>query len=148
MIRNEVIQCEDLKEFNKQIKDANDAGYVVKQIFIPYTSTGVQYYTALLEKAVETNKTRLTETYPNTTIPETPIRLYGPDAKKNPCEECDFHKKLLADGKPYIGDSPCEWCSKNPWKPTWTCEAGSNPMKDPLKDPIAKEKYFENGIPQ
>jgi len=145
MTRNEVIQCGDLKEFNKQIKEANEAGYIVKQISTVIDSHDEIEYFALLEKAVETNKTRLTEVISqDSTIPETPIRLYGPDAKKNPCEECDFHKKLLADGKPYIGDSPCEWCSKNPWKPTWTCEAGSNPMKDPL----AKEKYFENRIPQ
>ena len=145
MIRNEVLGCTDLKEFNKQIEAANEAGYIVKQISTVIDSHDKVKYFALLEKAVETNKTRLTEVInQGSTIPETPIRLYGPEAKKNPCEECDFHKKLLADGKPYIGDSPCEWCPKNPWKPTWTCEASSNPMKDPL----AKEKYFENGIPQ
>ncbi len=145
MTRNEVIHCEDLKEFNKQIKEANEAGYIVKQISTVIDSQDRIDYFALLEKIFETNKTRLTEVASQgSTIPETPIKLYGPNAKKHPCEDCDFYKKTLLDGKPYIGDTPCDWCPNNPWKPTWTCEAGSNPIKDPL----AKEKYFENGIPQ
>ena len=38
---------------------------------------------------------------------------------ENPCKDCDFHKRLES-GQPYIGDSPCDWCKKNPWKPTWS----------------------------
>lgn len=34
------------------------------------------------------------------------------------CDECDFFKRYLAGGKTYIGDSPCQWCSKYPYKIT------------------------------
>ena len=33
------------------------------------------------------------------------------------CSNCDFRKKLLTDGT-YIGDAPCDFCSKNPYKIT------------------------------
>ena len=31
------------------------------------------------------------------------------------CEDCDFYKKYLADGKTYVGDSPCQWCQHSPY---------------------------------
>lgn len=41
---------------------------------------------------------------------------------KDDCSNCDFMKKLINDGS-YIGDSPCEWCSKNPYKVS--CESNT-----------------------
>lgn len=34
------------------------------------------------------------------------------------CEGCPNNPKYLKT--PYIGDSPCQWCQKNPWKVTCT----------------------------
>lgn len=39
-----------------------------------------------------------------------------PVSESNNCAECDFYKRYLTSTEPYIGDSPCEWCSKNPYK--------------------------------
>lgn len=36
----------------------------------------------------------------------------------NPCDSCPNNPKYLKT--PYIGDSPCLWCQKNPWKVTCT----------------------------
>lgn len=42
------------------------------------------------------------------------------DNKINPCLSCPFYISYLSKGQPYIGDSPCQWCQKNPWKVTCT----------------------------
>lgn len=34
------------------------------------------------------------------------------------CESCPNNPKYLKT--PYIGDSPCQWCQRNPWKVTCT----------------------------
>ena len=34
------------------------------------------------------------------------------------CDNCPYNPKYLKT--PYIGDSPCQWCQKNPWKVTCT----------------------------
>lgn len=34
------------------------------------------------------------------------------------CESCPNNPKYLKT--PYIGDSPCQWCQKSPWKVTCT----------------------------
>ena len=34
------------------------------------------------------------------------------------CEGCPNNPKYLKE--PYVGDSPCQWCQKNPWKVTCT----------------------------
>lgn len=34
------------------------------------------------------------------------------------CEGCPNNPKYLKT--PYVGDSPCQWCQKNPWKVTCT----------------------------
>ena len=39
------------------------------------------------------------------------------------CSTCDFMKKLLTDGS-YIGDSPCDYCGRNPYK--LTCNTTSS----------------------
>lgn len=36
------------------------------------------------------------------------------------CEGCPNNPKYLKT--PYIGDSPCQWCQKNPWKVTCTSD--------------------------
>lgn len=38
------------------------------------------------------------------------------------CEGCPNNPKYLK--APYIGDSPCQWCQKNPWKVTCTSNGG------------------------
>lgn len=34
------------------------------------------------------------------------------------CEGCPNNPKYLKT--PYVGDYPCQWCQKNPWKVTYT----------------------------
>ena len=38
------------------------------------------------------------------------------------CEGCPNNPKYLKT--PYIGDSPCQWCQKSPWKVTCTSNRG------------------------
>lgn len=40
---------------------------------------------------------------------------------ENGCEGCPNNPKYLKT--PYIGDSPCQWCQKNPYKVTCTSNA-------------------------
>ena len=40
---------------------------------------------------------------------------------ENGCEGCPNNPKYLKT--PYIGDSPCQWCQKNPYKVTCTLNA-------------------------
>lgn len=40
------------------------------------------------------------------------LRVYSDE-----CENCDFTKALRTKGY-YIGDTPCQWCSKNPYRVT------------------------------
>ena len=37
---------------------------------------------------------------------------------ENGCEGCPNNPKYLKT--PYVGDSPCQWCQKSPWKVTCT----------------------------
>ena len=41
-------------------------------------------------------------------------------ADVNPCSNCTFYQSYILGNKTYIGDSPCEWCSKSPSKLTVT----------------------------
>ncbi len=41
----------------------------------------------------------------------------------NSCDGCPSNPKYLKT--PYVGDIPCQWCQKNPWKVTCT----ANPRK-------------------
>lgn len=34
----------------------------------------------------------------------------------NPCANCDWWKKMQQPGFIYVGDSPCTWCNKGPYK--------------------------------
>lgn len=38
------------------------------------------------------------------------------------CEGCPNNPKYLKT--PYVGDSPCQWCQKSPWKVTCTSNRG------------------------
>ena len=38
------------------------------------------------------------------------------------CEGCPNNPKYLKT--PYVGDSPCQWCQKSPWKVTCTSNGG------------------------
>jgi hypothetical protein len=48
------------------------------------------------------------------TKPTGTFRLYT-----DPCEDCDFTKTLRTTGY-YVGDTPCQWCSKSPHRATCT----------------------------
>lgn len=37
----------------------------------------------------------------------------------NPCEGCPTYE-MLKKGQTYVGDVPCQWCDKNPYKITWS----------------------------
>lgn len=42
----------------------------------------------------------------------------GLNQPDNSCENCPNNPKYLKT--PYVGDSPCQWCQKSPWKVTCT----------------------------
>lgn len=47
----------------------------------------------------------------------------------NPCLNCDFYKKYIAGGQPFIGDAPCQWCEKQPGKISFVTTATTTPTK-------------------
>lgn len=54
------------------------------------------------------------------TIPTVPYYTYPNSTEKSPCDGCPYKggpKDAL--GNPVMGDSLCDWCSKNPWKVGW-----------------------------
>ena len=55
---------------------------------------------------------------PSWPTPGEPIPCTTTEANKiDPCKDCDWMKKLLS-GTTYVGDIPCTWCSKGPYKVT------------------------------
>ncbi len=38
------------------------------------------------------------------------------DTGLNPCSNCDWWKKMQQPGFIYVGDTPCTWCNKGPYK--------------------------------
>ena len=40
------------------------------------------------------------------------------DTALNPCSTCDWWKKMQIPGFTYVGDIPCTWCNKGPYKVT------------------------------
>lgn len=38
------------------------------------------------------------------------------DTGLNPCSNCDWWKKMQQPGFTYVGDTPCTWCNKGPYK--------------------------------
>ena len=60
-------------------------------------------------------------TYPYNDLVYRPLTLPEGATKSDNlsgCEGCPNNPKYLKT--PYIGDSPCQWCQKNPWKVTCT----------------------------
>ena len=45
-------------------------------------------------------------------IPDPLTVWYGTQTTKHSCEDCDWHKQMSNQKTPYVGDSPCDWCSK------------------------------------
>ena len=43
------------------------------------------------------------------------------DTGLDPCSNCDWWKKMQQPGFTYVGDTPCLWCSKGPYRVT--CDA-------------------------
>jgi hypothetical protein len=70
-----------------------------------------------------TDPKRFSEDYttPITTTPDTPTYdLKMPSISD--CKDCPTYKQMCSPTG-YIGDVPCQWCSKNPWK--LTCDTVS-----------------------
>lgn len=63
------------------------------------------------------------------------------------CSDCDFMRRLQNDGS-YVGDSPCDFCSKNPYKLTCTSlTTASNKLdskKTILNETISQVNTTEN----
>ena len=51
--------------------------------------------------------------------------------KIDPCKDCDWMKKLLS-GITYVGDIPCTWCNKGPYKVTCV-DSGSTTSSSKLQ---------------
>ena len=54
----------------------------------------------------------------------TPVPLIGTLDPVNACKDCEYSKQLATKGF-YIGDSPRQWCSKNPYKLTCNGNGGT-----------------------
>ena len=51
--------------------------------------------------------------------PGEPIPCNVPsDTGLDPCSNCDWWKKMQQPGFTYVGDTPCTWCSKGPYRVT------------------------------
>ncbi len=62
--------------------------------------------------------------------PPTPLQIGWPtpgepipwnipsDTALDPCSTCDWWKKMQQPGFTYVGDTPCTWCSKGPYRVT------------------------------
>ena len=67
---------------------------------------------------------------PNLTITGNPDIGFGNPIKTaygstDPCEGCET-KRMLNSGITYVGDLPCQWCSKNPYKLSTTTSENTN----------------------
>lgn len=62
---------------------------------------------------------------PGWPIPGEPIPCAPTEANKiDPCKDCDWMKKMLS-GITYVGDVPCTWCNKGPYKVTCDTISGN-----------------------
>lgn len=50
----------------------------------------------------------------------------APHSLPNPCKDCDWYKKMSQPGFTYVGDTPCTWCSKGPYKVTCDTSISTN----------------------
>ena len=54
--------------------------------------------------------------------------------KIDPCKDCDWWKKMTQPGGfTYVGDTPCTWCNKSPYKVTCDSISTSSPSSATLK---------------
>ncbi len=59
--------------------------------------------------------------------PGEPIPCNTPsDTALNPCTTCDWWKKASQPGFTYVGDIPCTWCDKGPYKVTCDTSISTN----------------------
>lgn len=99
-----------------------------------YNKKAFEDYTNDLKKEVETI----------TDVPNIPSITYQPNLTpvdnmqpRRKCEDCPFQKRLQS-GEPYIGDSPCQWCSANPYK--ITCDNSTNGITSSYTSLIKESK--------
>lgn len=59
--------------------------------------------------------------------PYNPLQPYVTWDSTGNCKDCWFTKRLTT-GEPYVGDSPCQWCSNSPYKVT--CTSSNNITTD------------------
>jgi hypothetical protein len=48
------------------------------------------------------------------------------DTALSPCSTCDWWKKMQQPGFTYVGDIPCTWCNKGPYKVTCDTSISTN----------------------
>ena len=67
-------------------------------------------------------------------IPTIPFNT--PSGTKD-CQDCDWWKKITQPGGfTYVGDTPCTWCSKNPYRTVWSDSISSTSSNTLCKDSI------------
>lgn len=64
--------------------------------------------------------------WPN--LPYTPCNTPSNDYS-NPCADCAWYKKLSQSDGNYVGDTPCTWCNKGPYKVTCNTSISANIAK-------------------
>lgn len=66
----------------------------------------------------------------------------------DPCKDCDWTKKLF-DEINYVGDIPCTWCSKGPYKVTCGTDSASISTSESLNNSLRAIKGIADysGIP-
>lgn len=93
---------EELQSNKYADKNSFDKGY--KKGYMKGFNAGVMSFKSLLEPKLP----EVTEVNKNNNFVDRQL--------SSPCLNCDFYKKYLAGGQPYIGDSPCQWCNNQPGK--------------------------------
>lgn len=58
------------------------------------------------------------------------------DTALNPCYSCDWWKKMQQPDFIYVGDTPCTWCSKGPYKVTCGQDSTSISTSEPLNNSL------------
>ena len=67
-------------------------------------------------------------------IPTVPFNT--PSGTKD-CQDCDWWKKITQPGGfTYVGDTPCTWCNKNPYRTVWSDSISSTSANNLCKDNI------------
>ena len=71
------------------------------------------------------------------------------NAGLDPCSNCDWWKKMQQPGFTYVGDIPCTWCNKGPYKVTCGIDSASVSTSEPLNNSLQAIKGLADysGIP-